>query len=190
MTDEPTLDPNAMVGRSKWLTNARLEILRRDYPQDHPWEGPDGLIARLVAVGGPVLPKKGVMGFVVHSFGLRRTKAAAKQAPQETHTMSNAPAGRTTTDRILSAVGRLLERDMRHIDTVPVTMAEVAQYASDNRQYMVVPEGMTVLDAVNAYRAEQEVPPFRIAQPMNPAMMPSSRVGGYQPRRAPGARDG
>jgi hypothetical protein len=97
--------------------------------------------------------------------------------------MSDAPAGRTATDRILSAVGRLLERDMRHIDTVPVTMAEVAQYAADNRQYMVVPDGVSVLDAVNTYRAEQEVPPFRIAQPMNPAMMPSSKVGGYQPRR-------
>jgi len=178
MTTEPS--PTSLVGRSKWLTHARLEILRRDYPADHPWEGDDGLIERLTAAGGPRLPKKGVIGFVVHSFGLRRPRAEPKQTPPELLIMSDAPAGRTATDRILSAVGRLLARDAMHVNTVPVTEVEVVQYARENGVHA---DDGSILAAVNAFRAEQEIPPFRVAVPMNPGLMPSSKVGGYQPRR-------
>ena len=106
----------------------------------------------------------------------RRTAAQlVLDAPQERITILPLPQPKTRTEAV-TAVSRLIEAQhiAAHYAPVPYTMADLAEYA--DRQRIAITGN--ILEAVNAWRTKNFLPPFTLRIGVNWPRLPAPHIGG------------
>ena len=160
-----------------WLTPRREDVLRRLYPIGTPYDGPDGIRAALAALPGLPLPVNvNIIGMRAYVLGLRRPRRAGPP-PEPSLALPRVPIVRSLAEARLSVAARMDARLMLDEKTA-VSVSDLANYARHQKIRLPSDGVAAMLAAVNAFRAKNGLPGFRVVRLLRDEPLPRPDVGG------------